>query len=135
MTDPFQHPEPATEPADLLEHDLRRFLHNARDQMDALQKTFKLLASAEGQIKEQTAATKRIYQNLQRQIDCGVMVHVDADLKAHAARVANSTMPLLKELEQHRQSIREMAIMIMAATAASGLLGSVAGVFVAIRFL
>lgn len=135
MTDPFQHPEPAPEPLGLIEHDLRRFLHNARDQTDALRKIFTVMTSAEGQIKEQTTATKRIHQNLQRQIDSGVTVHVDADLRAHVARVANSTMPLLKELERHRRSMREMAIMIVAATAASGLLGSVTGVFVAIRFL
>lgn len=135
MTDPFQHPEPAPEPVDLLEHDLRRFLHNARDQTDALRKTYKVLTSAEGQIKEQTASTKRIYQNLQKQIDSGVTVHVDADLKAHVANVASSTMPLLREMERHRQCIREMSIMIVAATAVSALLGSVTGVFVAIRFL
>ncbi|MDG3040723.1 hypothetical protein [Roseicyclus marinus] len=135
MTDPFQHPDYASEPVDLLEHDLRRFLHNARDQVDALRKTVKLLISAEGQIKEQAAATKRIYQSLQGQIDAGVTVHVDADLKAHVAKVANSTMPLVGELERHRQSIREMVMMIVAATAVSGLLGSVIGVLLAVRFL
>ena len=43
------------EAADMLLHDLRRFLHNARDQQDTLNKISKAMFRAAGQMQDREA--------------------------------------------------------------------------------
>ena len=131
MTDPNE----AAEPTDMLLHDLRRFLHNAHDQQDALAKIANVMANATGHMKVHEAATKRVLQSLRRQVDAGVTVHIDTDLNAHVTRVSQVTSPLVKGIGQLTDTVRRCSIMIAAIAFGAGLAGSLLGVFVALRLL
>jgi hypothetical protein len=124
-----------TEPADLLLHDLRRFLHNACDQQDALNKISNAMASSANHMKEQEGAAKRILQSLQKQINAGVGVHIDADLKAHIAKVSKVTAPLVNELQKSTNATRHFTIMIALVAFSAGLSGGLLGGFAALRLM
>jgi len=123
------------DPTDFLLHDLRRFLHNAHDHQDALNKISKAMTRSTGLMREQEGTVKRILQRLQKQIDAGVAVHIDADLKAHVVKVANVTAPLVNELQRAANATRNFAMMIAMVTFAAGLSGAFLGVFAALRLL
>jgi Fe-S cluster assembly scaffold protein SufB len=123
------------EPQDMLLHDLRRFLHDAHDQHEALKKISEAMARATGRMEGQEAAVKRIVQALRQQIETGVTVQLDADLKAHASRVSAATTPLIEEVQKITKTGRRITIMIGAAAFLAGLTGALMGVFVALRLL
>jgi len=123
------------EPTDMLLHDLRRFLHDARDQHEILLKILESMTNASARFEGQEAVVKRVFQTLKHQVETGITVHVDADLRAHAARVAASTAPLASELEQTRKVIRRLSIMIVSVSLIGGFIGGLAGVLVALQLL
>lgn len=127
--------EAFAEPADLLLHDLRRFLHDAADQHETLTKIAKVMGRSASQMKEQESAQNRILQNIEKQIDEGVVVKIDADLQAHASRVSRLTEPLRNELQQSAKMIRYLLITIALTALFAGVLGSFLGVFAALRLL
>ena len=127
--------EDFAEPADLLLHDLRRFLHDAADQQQTLTKIAKVMARSASHMKEQEGAQKRILQNIQKQIDEGVVVKIDADLMEHAAKISKLTEPLGNELQQFAKMIRRLLITIALASLFGGVLGSLLGVFAALQLL
>lgn len=127
--------EDFAEPADLLLHDLRRFLHDAADQQETLTKIAKVMGRSASTMKEQESAQKRILQNIQKQIDDGVVVKIDADLKAHVSRFTRLTEPLSNELQQFAKMIRYLLITIALTALFGGGLGSFLGVFAALRLL
>ena len=119
----------------MLLHDLRRFLHDARDQHEVLLKILGSMTNASARMEGQEAVVKRVFQTLKQQVETGVTVHVDADLRAHAARVAASTASLASELEQTRKMIRRLSIMIVSVSLIGGFIGGLAGVLVALQLL
>ncbi|WP_299937629.1 hypothetical protein [uncultured Pelagimonas sp.] len=123
------------EPADLLLHDLRRFLHNAHDQQASLNKISKAMASSTSHMKSQEGAIGRILQNLQTQLEKGVAVHIDADLKAHIAKVSTVTSPLVSELQKASRSARQFTIMITLVAFSAGFSGGLLGVLAALRLM
>ena len=125
----------AREPTDMLLHDLRQFLHDARDQHDALLKILGALTNASARLEGQEAVVKRVFQTLKTQVETGVTVHLDADLKAHTARVAATTAPLVSELGQATKMVRRLSIMIGAISVVGGFMGGLAGVLVALQLL
>lgn len=124
-----------TEPADLLLHDLRRFLHHAIDQQDALDKISKTMAGSASSMKEQERTAKRILQGIQKQINAGVAVHIDGDLKAHIANVSRVTAPLANDLQKATDAARHFAFVLALAAFSAGFLGSVLGVFATLRLM
>lgn len=127
--------EDFAEPADLLLHDLRRFLHDAADQQETLTKIARVMGRSASHMKEQESAQKQILQNIQKQIDLGVVVKIDANLKAHTSRVSKLTEPLGKVLQQTVKMIRYMHITVALTALFAGVLGSFLGVFAALRLL
>ncbi|MDF3351600.1 hypothetical protein HKX17_15715 [Sulfitobacter sp. KE34] len=123
------------EPQDMLLHDLRRFLHDAHDQHEALTKISEAMTRATGRMEGQEAAVKRIVQALRQQIEAGVTVQIDADLKAHVSRVSAATTPLIKGVERITKTAHSFAITIAAAAFLAGLTGALVGVFAALRLL
>jgi hypothetical protein len=123
------------EPPDMLLHDLRRFLHDAHDQYEALTKILEAMACATNRMEGQETAVKRILQALRQQIEAGVTVQIDANLKAHVSRVSAATTPLIKGVEKITKTARSIAIMVAAAAFLAGLTGAILGVFVALRLL
>lgn len=122
-------------PTDIFLHDLRSFLHNARDQHDVLLKTAEAMSKASARMEGQEAVVKRVFQALKAQVETGVTVHLDADLNAHAARVAASTDPLVSELEQTYKTIRRLSIVIATVSVIGGFIGGLAGVLAAIHII
>ena len=127
--------EDFAEPADLLLHDLRRFLHDAADQQEALTAIAKIMGRSANHMKEQESAQKRILHNVQKQIDAGIAVKIDADLKAHTSGIAAMTAPLTQELRQFVNTIRYMLTTIAVAAFLAGLSGGFLGVFAALRLM
>ena len=125
----------AREPTDMLLHDLRHFLHDARDQHEVLLKILESMANASARMEGQEAVVKRVFQTLKSQVETGVTVHVDADLRAHAARVAATTAPLVSELGHATKMVRRLSFMIATVSFIAGFIGSLAGVLVALRLL
>lgn len=123
----------AQEPTDMLLHDLRRFLHDARDQHEVLLKTSEAIAKSSERMEGQEGAVKRVFQTLKRQVDTGVTVHVDADLRAHAARVAAVTAPLVSELGHATKMVRRLLFSVAAISAVGGFIGGLGGVLVALQ--
>lgn len=125
----------AQEPTEMLLHDLRRFLHDARDQHEALLKILEAMTNASARMEGQEAVVKRVFHTLKSQVETGVTVHLDADLKAHTARVAATTAPLVSELGQATKMVRRLSIMIGAISVVGGFMGGLAGVLVALQLL
>lgn len=123
------------EAADMLLHDLRRFLHNAQDRQDGLIKISQSMARAAEDMKAQKVATTQTLNSLQKQIHSGVKVQVDADLSAHIAGVSQLSSPLMKELLKLQKTIRQFLVMIGSVAFAAGILGSAAAVIAAFLFL
>ncbi|WP_411974701.1 hypothetical protein [Sulfitobacter faviae] len=124
-----------TEPADLLLHDLRRFLHNAVDQQATLDTISKAMAGSASSMKEQERTAKRILQGIQKQIDGGVAVRIDADLKAHIASVSRVTAPLATDLQKATNAARRFATIFVAIAFSAGFAGGMLGVFAALRLV
>jgi|GEM_PF-5420650 len=123
----------AQEPTDMLLHDLRRFLHDARDQHEVLLKTSEAMIKAAARMEGQEAVVKRVFQTLKSQVETGVTVHLDADLKAHTSQVAAATAPLVFELGQTTKTVRRISMMIAAISIFGGFMGGLAGVLVALQ--
>ena len=124
-----------TEPADLLLHDLRRFLHNAVDQQATLAMISKAMAGSASSMKEQERTAKRILQGIQKQIDAGVAVRIDADLKAHIASVSRVTAPLATDLQKATNAARRFSTILAVIAFSAGFSGGMLGVFAALRLV
>ena len=124
-----------TEPADLLLHDLRRFLHNAVDQQATLAMISKAMAGSARSMKEQERTAKRILQGIQKQIDAGVAVRIDADLKAHIASVSRVTAPLATDLQKATNAARRFSTILAVIAFSAGFSGGMLGVFAALRLV
>ena len=124
-----------TEPADLLLHDLRRFLHNAVDQQATLDMISKAMAGSASSMKEQERTAKRILQGIQKQIDAGVAVRIDADLKAHIASVSRVTAPLATDLQKATNAARRFSTILAVIAFSAGFSGGMLGVFAALRLV
>tara|TARA_R100000935_G_C2815472_1_gene157086 strand:- start:311 stop:706 length:396 start_codon:yes stop_codon:yes gene_type:complete len=127
--------EDFSEPADLLLHDLRRFLHNAKDQQEILYKISKLMARSANHMKEHEGTLMRVLKDLQKQVDSGVVVHINADLKAHTASVSTVTAPLVRELQSATKVIRHFGVTIALSAFIAGISGTFLGIFTALRLL
>lgn len=127
--------EDLTEPVDLLLHDLRRFLHNAKDQQEILHKISKAMARSASHMKEHEGLLTRVLEDLQKQIDAGVVVRIDTELKAHTDKVSSVTAPLVGELQRATNVVRHFGIMIALSAFIAGLSGTLLGVFAALRLL
>lgn len=125
----------AQEPTDMLLHDLRRFLHDARDQHEVLLKILEVMTNASARMEGQEAVVKRVFQTLKSQVETGVTVHLDADLRAHISQVAAATAPLVFELEKATKTVRRLSFKLGAVSFVAGFIGGLAGVVAAIQLL
>lgn len=123
------------EPTDMFLHDLRRFLHEARDQHDVLLRIAEAITKASDRMEGQEVVVKRVFHTLKSQVEAGVTVNIDADLKAHAARVSGATAPLVFELVQTTKMIRRLSIMIATVGFFGGFIGGLAGVAAALHLI
>lgn len=116
-------------------HDLRQFLHDARDQRDALDRAATAISGSAGLMAGHEAGLQKIHRFLQRQIEQGVRVHIDDTLDAHARVVSGSTKRLenlFNDAVAHWQRQKfEAAIFAFI----SSILGGAAGVMLTIHLL
>lgn len=119
----------------LLLHDLRRFLHNARDQQDTLIKISKVMSRASGQMQERETATNGIIKSLRHQVDKGVNVCIDTDLNAHIVQISKAISPLLSSVDRIANTFRNFATMVAMVSFVAGFAGSLLGVIAALRLL
>jgi hypothetical protein len=117
--------------ADMLLHDLRRFLHAAHDQNDALVKISAAMTAATDRMEGQETAVKRILQTLRNQVDAGVRVQIDADLRSHSKSIIAASTPLLEKMELESSMMRRFVFLVSAFAFLAGLLGAGLGVLIA----
>lgn len=125
----------AQSPNNMLLHDLRRFLHDARDQHEVLLKISDAITKSSARMEGQEGVVKRVFQTLKGQVETGVTVHVDADLQAHTARVVAATAPLVSELTRTTKMIRRLSFRLAAVSFVAGFIGGLAGVVAALQLL
>jgi hypothetical protein len=116
-------------------HDLRQFLHCARDQRDAIDRAADAVAAAVGLMQGNEAALQKTYRALQRQIDQGVKVRVDGALDAHARTVTSATQKLNSLFGGALMRWQQLKFEVATLVFISSLLGGAAGVIVTVNLL
>lgn len=126
--------EPESGAASVL-HDLRQFLHDARDQRDALDRAATAIADSASLMQEHAAELQKIHRALKRQIDQGVQVRVDGALEAHANVVNTGTAGLKRLLGDATALWQRQKFDVATLVFISSLLGGAAGVVATVHLL
>lgn len=132
MTD--QDMEPDLAAANLM-HDLRQFLHDARDQRDALEHVATAVAASAGLMQGHESGLQKIHRTLQRQIDQGVEVRIDGALNAHARAVEAGTKNLRELFDNAVAHWQRQKFEIAIWAFISSILGGAAGVILTVHLL
>lgn len=118
-----------------LMHDLRQFLHDARDQRDALEHVATAIAASAGLMHGHESGLQKIHRTLKRQIDHGVEVHIDGALNAHIRAVETGTRNLRELFDAAVAHWQRQKFEIAAWVLISSILGGTAGVLLTINLL
>ena len=132
MTD--QDMEPDLAAANLM-HDLRQFLHDARDQRDAIEHATKAISASAGLMRGHESGLNAIHRTLQRQIDQGVEVRIDGALNAHIRAVEAGTKNLRELFDDAVGHWQRQKFEIAIWAFISSILGGAAGVILTVHLL
>lgn len=116
-------------------HDLRRFLHGARDQRDAIDGAAAAISVSARLMQGHETDLQKIHRALQRQIEQGVMVQVDGALDAHARTVTGATQKLNSLFGGALMRWQRLKFEVAALAFISGVLGGAAGVILTVQLL
>jgi len=116
-------------------HDLRRFLHDARDQQDALDRAVTAISGSASLMRGHEAELQKIHRAIKRQIDQGVQVQVDGALEAHAKIVTNGTSGMKRLFDDALARWQRQKFEVVTLALISSLLGGAAGVIATAHLL
>ena len=116
-------------------HDLRRFLHGAHDQRDAIDAAAAAISVSAKLMQGHETELQKIHRALRRQIEQGVMVQVDGALEAHARTVTDATQKLNSLFGGALMRWQLMKFEVATLAFVAGMFGAAAGVILTVQLL
>jgi hypothetical protein len=123
------------QPAAAVMHDLRRFLHGAHDQLNAIDAAAAAISVSAKLMQGHETELQKIHRALHRQIEQGVMVQVDGALEAHARTVTDATQKLNSLFGRALMRWQLMKFEVATLALVAGMFGAAAGVILTVQLL